>query len=119
MSEQMPDEMEMLQMAQEKADRLLDEIRQAHALFDEAGIEHSGQTMVDRVRLALQAREDALEVAKQKVIRNRKLEAIAESAVRYGSFSKHFKYMLCGSYWKPENTPSHRIGCPIADLENA
>ena len=57
---------------------LLTERTQAHTLFDAAGVEHSGQTLVDRVRLALMDREDALEIAKQKVIRNRKLEAIAE-----------------------------------------
>lgn len=51
--------------------------------------------------------------------RNRKLEAIAKSTVRYGSFSKHYGCMLCGRYWKPENTPSHRTDCPIAELENA
>lgn len=52
---------------------------------------------------------------------NRILEAVAESAIRYGSFSKHYQCMLCGRYWKPENTPSHRLSCPLANykkLEN-
>ncbi len=73
MSEQMPDEMEMLQMAHE-------EIATAHALFDAATIEHSGQTLVDRIRLLIADRDSIREVAKQKVIRNRKLEAVVEAA---------------------------------------